>query len=280
LAGLSPIALTFDPPPAVVLGRTPPALLTTIERKVELIVRAFPEMRVVVKTFDRALAALTPAEFAERVLVGELGAAHVVVGENFRFGRGRAGDLAVLAELGQRLGFAARPMQIVGDERGPWSSTRVRAAIQRGDWGDVLAVLGRPHAVTGTVAAGDRRGRTIGFPTANLVEVSELLPPHGVYAVLVDRLGSGGARALARGVANVGVRPTVGAGPSTEVHLFDFDGDLYGDRLRMHFVSHLRPELRFDGLEALKEQIGRDAVAARAVLATHEPDPGAGGAWF
>jgi riboflavin kinase/FMN adenylyltransferase len=279
--GISPVAVTFDPPPAVVLGRKLPAALTPLERKIELIVRAAPSMRVVVKRFDTALASLSPDEFARQVLVGELGAVRVVVGQNFRFGRGRAGDLAVLSDLGRQLGFEARATEMAGDARGPWSSTRVRAAIQSGDWDDVLAVLGRPHAISGTVAAGDQRGRTIGFPTANLAGVPELLPPHGVYAVLVDELDtSGKGRALARGVANVGVRPTVGAGPSSEVHLFDWTGDLYGARLRVHLVAFLRPERRFDGIESLKEQIARDAAAARSLLASKALDPGACGAWF
>ena len=246
-AGIEPIALTFDPPPAVVLGRNPPAVLTPLERKIELIGALFPAVRVVVKTFDQALAQFTPERFAKEVLVDELGAVRALVGQNFRFGKARAGDLPTLIKLGEELGFAARATELVGDERGPWSSTRVRRAIESGDWADVERVLGRPHALTGLVVRGDQRGRTIGFPTANLGGVEELLPPFGVYAVLVDRLDRPGqARALARGVANIGVRPTVGAGPSTEVHLLDFhpekeaDLDLYGARLRIHLVAFLR----------------------------------------
>ena len=217
---------------------------------------------MVVKTFDQALAQYTPERFAKEVLVDELGAVRALVGQNFRFGKARAGDLATLIKLGEGLGFVARATELVGDERGAWSSTRVRRAIESGDWADVERVLGRPHALTGVVVRGDQRGRTIGFPTANLGGVEELLPPFGVYAVLVDRLDRPGARrrALARGVANIGVRPTVGAGPSTEVHLLDFhpeqeaDLDLYGARLRIHLVSFLRAEQKFDGLDSLKAQ--------------------------
>jgi riboflavin kinase/FMN adenylyltransferase len=280
-AGLEPVVLTFEPHPAVVLGRTPPALLTPLDRKIELVHRIDPNIRVVVRTFDRELASSSPARFVDRVLVGDLAVGRVLVGRNFRFGQGRAGDLALLAQLGATHGFVAQAAELVGDEHGPWSSTRAREALARADLAEVERVLGRPHALTGAVVEGDRRGRTIGFPTANLGGVAEALPPFGVYAVLVDRLDAAGrATAFARGVANVGVRPTVGAGPSTEAHLFDFDGDLYGARLRLHLVSRLRPEKKFSGLDELKGQIARDADAARALLADRAPDPAAGGAWY
>src|SRR5262249_37609617 len=156
------------------------------------------------------------------------------VGQNFRFGHGRAGDLAMLARLGGTLGFTAQALAVVGDERGAWSSTRVRRSIAAGGWADVEAVLGGPPALAGGGGGGDQGGRLIGFPTANLGGVAEVLPPYGVYAVLVDRLDvPGQARAFARGVANVGVRPTMGAGPSVEAHLLDWrpeGAELYGAR--------------------------------------------------
>jgi riboflavin kinase / FMN adenylyltransferase len=303
-AGIEPIAVTFDPPPAVVLGRSPPAALTPLQRKIELIGAFVPSIRVVVKTFDRALSEYAPERFAREVLVGELGAVRALVGQNFRFGKGRVGDLATLVELGEGLGFAARAMELVGDDRGPWSSTRVRRSLESGDWADVERVLGRPHALSGVVVRGDQRGRTIGFPTANLGGVEEVFPPFGVYAVLVDRLDRPDQpRALARGVANVGVRPTVSksgeppaahrpvsksgdAGPSTEVHLLDFhpekeeDLDLYGARLRLHLVSFLRAERKFDGLDALKTQIVADAERARTVLEAKKPTPGPLLGWY
>jgi riboflavin kinase/FMN adenylyltransferase len=281
------VALTFDPPPAVVLGRTPPVLLTTLERKVELIGEAVPAIRVVVKTFDRDLAEHTAEQFAAKVLVGELHAVCVVVGQNFRFGHAREGDLDILKKLGQKLGFTAHAADIVGDAKGPWSSTRVRRAVAAGDLDDVEAVLGRPHALTGTVIRGDQRGRTLGFPTANLGGVEELVPPHGVYAVLVERLDRPHApRALARGVANIGVRPTVGAGASIEAHLLDFqpadeaDRDFYGARLRLYLVASLRAEKKFASLDALRAQIAIDAAAAKARLADRKPVPGGHGGWY
>jgi riboflavin kinase/FMN adenylyltransferase len=197
--------------------------------------------------------------------------------------------LTTLAALGSELGFSARAMEIVGDDKGSWSSTRVRRAIAAGDWNDVESVLGRPHALSGRVVRGDQRGRTIGFPTANLADVSEVMPPNGVYAVLVDRLDrpeSAGPRAFGRGVANIGVRPTVDGGLSTEVHLLDFDPpneadrDLYDARLRMHIVAFLREERKFSGLPALKEQIAKDAEQARALLAAKKPAPGPFGGWY
>lgn len=281
---LAPVAVTFSPHPARVLGRTPPPTLTALPRKIELIQRVQPSIRVEVVTFDRTFAAQTPEEFVRSVLLDRLGARVVLVGANFRFGRDRAGDFTTLGRLGEDLGFETRSHPLVGDAEGPWSSTRVRGAIARGDLDAATDMLSRPHMVSGVVVRGDQRGRTIGFPTCNLDEIEEALPPFGVYAVLVDRtLPSGRAVSLARGVANLGVRPTVEqpgqARPSLEVHLFDLDEDLYGERLRVHLIARLRPEQKFAGLAELKAQIARDAEAARAVLTPLREDPPARGAW-
>ncbi len=280
--GLSPALLTFAPHPRLVLGRPLPPLLTTMDRKRELVGRVDPAIDVVVQRFDLSFAALSPTEFVREVLVRSLSAAVVVVGHNFRFGKDRAGDFDALTQLGQRHGFETRSHEMMGDARGTWSSTRVRDAIARGDLDEVARVLGRPHMLSGLVARGDRRGRTLGFPTCNVAGVEEGLPPFGVYAVLVDRWEATGATALAAGVANIGVRPTVAgaeARPSVEVHLFDVDQDLYDARLRVHLIARLRPEQRFAGLDALKAQIARDAAEARACLAGASPDPAAGGAF-
>jgi riboflavin kinase/FMN adenylyltransferase len=205
----------------------------------------------------------------------------VLVGENFRFGRGRAGDLARLEKLGTTLGFEARAVQLGGDASGAFSSSRIRSAIAEGDLDVAESLLGRPHALTGIVVRGDQRGRTIGVPTANLEGVVEVLPPNGVYACLVDRLDAGGtARRLARGVANVGNRPTVDAGFSVEAHLFDFDDDLYDARLRVHLVARLREERRLSGLDALKAQIQTDIGDAERAAGDRSPEPDAGDAWY
>jgi len=279
---LTPLVLTFSPHPAAVLGRVPPPLLTTIPRKLELFARISPAIEVKIQRFDLEFAALSPEKFVESVLCEELGAEVVVVGGNFRFGKGRAGNFDTLRDLGKAHGFETRSHELVSDEQGAFSSTRIRQAIARGDVHEAAAMLSRPHMLSGVVVHGAQRGRTIGFPTCNLGEVEEMLPPWGVYAVLVDREGPGSARALAKGVANIGVRPTVETGearPSIEAHLFDLDEDLYGARLRLHLIARLRGEEKFASFDALKAQIVRDASEARSLLANAEPDPAAHGAF-
>jgi riboflavin kinase/FMN adenylyltransferase len=277
-AGLNPVVLTFHPHPAEVLGRGVLPALTTLERKIELITRIDERFVIVVEPFNAELASVEPDEFAERLLVRELGAKSVVVGQNFRFGRNRAGDLPALARFGERFGFDVRAEPLHGDAHGVYSSTRVRAALAKGELEEVFAELGRPHSLSGRVIRGAGRGRSLGVPTANLGPVPEALPPYGVYACLVDQRTPDGPRALAQGVANVGVRPTVGAGFGVEAHLFDVDMDLYGDELRVHLVRRLRDERRFPDVGELKTQIERDMEDARAVL--RGARPAVHDAWF
>ncbi len=269
--GLKVAVLTFDPHPAGVLGRGQPAALTMLERRSELLRRCGVD-DVFVRTFDHDFASWSPSQFAQKLVKEQLLAEIVVVGENFRFGAKRAGDLAMLRALGKELGFVAQANEIAQDERGPFSSTRIRAAVLRGDLEEAEEVLGRRHAFSGAVCEGDKRGRTIGFPTANLENIPELVPANGVYAVVVDALDPR-TRALGKGVMNVGVRPTVdGTGRrAVEVHLFDFAADLYGSRLRVHLVARIRDEQKFAGVDALKAQITRDAEAAPALVAAVEP---------
>lgn len=262
--GLTVTAVTFDPHPSVVLApdRAPP-LLTTMARRRELLL-ALGADEVTVLRFDRELASTSPEAFAEEVLVGRLAAESVVVGPDFRFGRGRAGDVAALGALGAAHGFDVITVPPVTLDGEAVSSTRVRAALARGEVREAARLLGRVHDVDGSVVRGDGRGRSIGVPTANLDCDPILLPADGVYAVVVRVHGE---RELLRGVANLGVRPTFAAGRSVEVHLFDVDRDLYDARVRVGFVERLRAEQRFDGVEALKAQIARDAERARASLA-------------
>lgn len=276
--GLPVSVLTFTPHPAGVLGRGEPPVLTTLERKAELLLRCGAS-RVYARKFDMAFAAWSPERFVRELLVGLLHTKVVVVGADFRFGAQRAGDFEMLGRLGDELGVEARTTAIASDDRAPYKSSRARSAVLAGDLDEAAAVLGRPHSLAGTVVHGDARGRTIGFPTANLEGVAELLPPNGVYAVTVDERTADGPRALAKGVLNVGVRPTVGAGDvrRIEVHLFDFDRDLYGATLRVHLVSRLRDERKFATLDALKDQIARDAEEARKKLASIDPVPHAFG---
>jgi len=278
--GLRPLVLTFDPHPAEVLGGSARPPLTALDRKLDLIERLGPELKVVVEPFTLELSQFSPAEFARGFLVELLSAKVVIVGDNFRFGHRRSGDLATLVALGRELGFEAHASSLIGDAQGPYSSTRARAALASGDLTSVERVLGRPHSLGGTVVHGAQRGRTIGVPTANLGGVAEALPPYGVYAVLVDRVREGASVAIGSGVANIGLRPTVEAGFSVEVHLFDFAEDLYGQSLRVHLVSRLRDEQKFSGLPELKAQIARDIEQARTALASARPEPLAGGAWF
>jgi riboflavin kinase/FMN adenylyltransferase len=277
---LTPLVLTFEPHPAQVLFDAKLARLTNLPRKVELLLRLHPELRVVVEPFEKELSLMAPDVFARRVLKQGLGAKRVVVGRNFRFGHRRAGDLALLVELGEALGFEATPQELVADSFGPYSSTRIREAIASGDLLTATTMLGRPHALTGRVIRGDQRGRTIGFPTANLADVTEVQPKHGVYATAVDIAGDAGFTRLGLGALNIGVRPTLAAGPSVEVHLLEFNGDLYGATLQVHLLARLRDEQRFDGLEALKQQLRHDVAQVKHRFEGLVPAPAAGAAWF
>jgi len=262
--GLRCVVLTFDPHPSEVLGRGAPPRLTTLERRIELL-RENGATDVAVEPFTIELASWTPAQFAEDLLAKRLHARAVVVGRNFRFGHKRAGDFDTLVELGARNAFEAVAAEVAGDDEGPFSSTRVRDAIAAGEVDRAANVLGRPHSLSGVVEHGDARGRLLGFPTANLGGVAEMLPAYGVYAVRVAR-----ARAQAAtngGVMNVGVRPTVdGMSLRIEAHLFDFAGDLYGQPIRVDLIARLRGEQKFAGIEELKAQIAKDAEAARKAL--------------
>src|SRR5262245_30605051 len=190
--GLQPMVLTFHPHPSEVLGRGSLPVLTPLGRKVDLLARLSPELRIVVEPFTRELAAASPGEFARDLLSSSLGARQVIVGENFRFGRGRSGDFGTLRELGRELGFEARAEPLHTDPSGVISSTRVRDLIAAGAVDAAEQLLGRPHALSGPVREGDRRARQLGVPSANLGSVPELLPAQGVYAVLVDVLGAAG----------------------------------------------------------------------------------------
>lgn len=278
-AGLVPTVLTFHPHPVEVLGKkTGWTALTTIEEKVRLLEALDPSLRVIVEPFTSELAQLTPREFVSQVLCEELQARRVLVGDNFRFGAGRAGTLETLVELGREFGFEARAEQLVTDETGPLSSTRVRSLLDAGQVKEAAHILGRFHAVAGVVVQGQKRGRLIGFPTANLEELRARPPAPGVYAVWVQMeqedtgeeflpLGEPPLPWGRAGVLHWGARPTVDQPPALEVHLLDFEGDLYGKSLRVQFVEQIRGVQKFDSLEALRVQIERDCTQAREILA-------------
>ncbi len=273
-AGGPAAALTFDPHPVRVLrpGLLPPCL-TPLPRKLELMAACGLDAAVV-QRFDRGYAATTAEEFVERDLVGALGAAEVVVGHDFTAGHGRTrvdGLRPLLAGHGVGLGV----VEPVTSDGLVVSSTKIRELLLEGNVPAAAELLARPHDVDGVVVRGDGRGRALGFPTANL-STEAMLPAGGVYAVRVLLGGRrepgtplAGARALG-GVCNVGVKPTVrdDGAPLAEVHLFGHGGEeLYGERIRVAFVARLREERRFPSLDALRDQISRDAEAARALLA-------------
>jgi riboflavin kinase/FMN adenylyltransferase len=260
------VVLTFEPHPArVVSPERAPSRLMTLAQKAEML-EAFGVDVLAVLPFTPALAEKTADEFARLVLRECLHAEEVVVGQNFRFGRGRAGGFPDLERLGAELGFRGLGVPPVLHEGHPVSSSWIRDALAGGDVAGAAALLGRPHFVDGEVVRGDGRGRSIGVPTANLRTENETLPTGGVYACRC-RLAPG--EAFRPAVANLGRRPTFGGGePTVEAHLLDFEGDLYGRRVRLEFVGRLRPERTFAGPDALREQIGRDVQDARRLLET------------
>jgi len=253
--------LTFDPHPvSVIAPPRAPLLLTTLERKAEL-VAGLGVQELVVVPFDAAFAALTADEFVARVLVDRLRTTHVTVGENFRFGHGAEGDAARLQADGR---FETRVAPLLEVDAEVVSSSHIRGLVLGGavEYADEL--LGAPFTITREVVHGDKRGRELGFPTANLLPADGYVTPgHGVYACRATT-AAGETRAAA---TNVGVRPmfVTGRGELIEAFLLDFDGDLYGQPLRLEFLKRLRGEKRFESVEALVEQMNRDVDEARAL---------------
>lgn len=267
-AGVPSGVMTFEPHPRRLFQPDlPPFALTPFRIKARHI-EALDVDYLYVQHFDRAFASKTAEQFVDEVLYAGLGVSHVVVGADYCFGYKRSGNVTFLRQKAAVLGFGVTSVEAVRDEQGePYSSTRVRDALRNGNPREAARLLGRPWEIEGRVEHGDRRGRTIGFPTANIPLGDFLRPAAGVYAVRagVDR---GSDTEWRDGVANFGRRPTFDKKDELlEVHLFDFMGDLYHSHLRVQLVEFLRPERRFDGLEALKAQIGKDAEDARRLLA-------------
>mgnify|MGYP003513057413 FL=1 len=258
---LAPMVLTFEPHPREFFAPdSAPARLTTLREKLELLGECGARQAMICP-FNAAFAALSADEFIEQVLVRGCQVRHLIIGDDFRFGRGRAGDFGLLQEAGQRFGFAVEAMGSVTADGERVSSSAVRRALLAGDMEHAARLLGRPYIIDGQVSHGQKLGRQIGFATANLRIKHNPLPMTGVFAVEVSGLGD---KPLA-GVANLGVRPTVGGTkPLLEVHLFDFDRDIYGAHISVRFVHKLRDEQRFPNIDALKAQIAADAAAARA----------------
>lgn len=257
--GTTACAYTFDPAPRDVLRpNNPVTRIQTLEDRVSALLAAGLS-QVVVEPFTLELARTPPERFAREILQGRLGASAVVVGHDFRFGKGRSGGVP---ELRAALSVPVEQLSALSDDDGPVSSSRIRKGLQDGDMALATRLLGREHSVVGEVVHGDHRGRTLGFPTANVLHRGGALPRFGVYAVRV-KVGD----TWHPGVANVGIRPMYGPTDArVEAFLFDFSGDLYGQVLRVAFVKHLRDEESFDSVDALVAQIRADADDARAAL--------------
>lgn len=254
--------ITFDTPPRQVLSPSKaPAVLTSLSTKL-LLIEELGVDYVLLVPFTRELARLAPEEFCARV-VARLNVRHLFVGANFRFGVDRQGGAETLIELGSRLGFTATPVPLLEAGGSPVSSTRIRGLLTRGKVREVLPLLGRFHAVTGSVERGDQRGSEIGFPTVNVAEDEHLcLPRNGVYAGMTTLAGR-----IYPSVANVGVRPTFGENRRRlEAHIFDYTGQAYGERVSFDFRFRLRDEERFGSVAELREQIGLDTELARRLL--------------
>lgn len=266
-AGEQVVAVTFEPHPiAVFAPERAPRLLTDVERRVELL-RAGGADEVRVLAFDRTMAAWSPDEFAQRVLVDDLRASHVVVGENFTYGSRASGDVACLADFGLGHGFATEALALAGGSE-EYSSTLVRRLVESGDVAGAAEVLGRPAEVNGVVVKGEQRGRELGFPTANVPVPDGLATPDdGVYAAWVLDLDAGGERWPA--AVSVGDNPTFeGLERRVESYIIDRTGlDLYGHRIRVELVERLRGMVAYTTLEALVEQMHADVARTREVLA-------------
>lgn len=258
--GLPSVVILFEPQPQEFFqGGSAPARLSRLREKLQALACTSVD-RVLCLRFDPRLAGLSAMEFIERVLVDGLGVRYLAVGDDFRFGKGRAGDYALLERAGRERDFTVEPMPTFSNDGERVSSTRVRDALAAGDLTRAQTLLGRPYRMSGRVAHGDKRGRTIGVPTANVHLHRRVVPIKGVYVVTVSGLGP----EPVAGVANVGTRPTVdGTRALLEVHLLDFDRDIYGKHLNIDFLHKLRDERRFDSFEELKQQIARDINEAR-----------------
>jgi riboflavin kinase/FMN adenylyltransferase len=264
-SGRASVLVTFDPHPLEVVNpEAAPPLLTTGPERLEILAQS-PLDYVLLLRFDRHLAGLPPEGFVREILLHRCGMRELVIGHDHGFGRGRSGDVETLRRLGASEGFEVDVVSPVDFGGQHVSSSRIRRAVAGGDLLTARAMLGRPYNVVGRVTAGERRGRLLGVPTINLSELSprKLLPPDGVYAVRVEWRGGGGG-----GMMNQGPRPTFQDGKRVlEAHLFDFEGDLYGEWVRVEWVERLRDTKRFESVQQLQKQLERDRLRAMAALA-------------
>ena len=262
--GCAPAVVSFEPLPRAYFSKQPLPRLSSMREKLQGFAAAGMAHALLLR-FNDALTAMSAEDFVRRALVQRLAVREVWVGGDFRFGHGRAGDVALLESMGVGLGFAAHAMPPVLLEGERVSASRVRQLLGAGDFAGAAALLGRPFVIEGKVEYGNQLGRTLGFPTANVHLRERVSPVHGIFAV---RVGLGEGECSWPGVASLGVRPTVNqvSQPLLETHLFDFEGDLYGRRMAVEFVAKLRDEQKFHDLDALKAQMDHDARSAREIL--------------
>jgi riboflavin kinase/FMN adenylyltransferase len=258
--------MSFEPHPRQFFAPDAPAFrLMSAEARAHRLEKLGVE-RLYELPFNATLSALTPEDFAARVIRDGLGLSHVVVGADFCFGQGRTGDVEDLKRFGAAMGFGVTVAELLHGDKGEVSSTAIRAALAEGRPRDAQAMLGHWHRMDGEVIGGDQRGRELGYPTANMSIDGLHQPKMGVYAVLVDVL-AGPHKGSYHGAASLGVRPMFGENkPNLETFIFDFKGDLYGTPISVGLVDYLRPEAKFDGLEALISQMDADCLKAREIL--------------
>ncbi len=255
--------MTFDPHPLeVLLPGSHPRLITTIDERIGLLEAHGVDQVAILDLAD--IKDLAPEAFVEQVLVESLAVGDLVVGEDFRFGKDRSGTVEVLRASGRRHGFSVDVIDLVSDEQGSVSSSRIRSMIEAGQVAQAATALGSRYSIAAKVVEGDKRGRQIGYPTANMVPPErKVIPAIGIYAALVVTDGR-----IHQSAVNVGVRPTFGGGALLiEAYLLDFEGDLYGKELRVEFVDYIRPELKFDDVDELVDTMERDVERARELLA-------------
>lgn len=266
--GLPSAVLTFEPHPREYFRPDQaPARLTSLRERLTLLDACGVEQTTVMR-FNKANATISAHDFVEKILCRGLGAKHVLVGEDFRFGRGREGDFSLLLALGQQYGFTVEALPSVDFEGQRVSSSAIRAALAHNDLALAGALLGRPYAIAGRIVHGDKIGRQLGFPTANVQLKRKKVPLDGVFAVMVSGLDK---RHLP-GAASVGVRPTIrdGLKPVLEVYLLDFDREIYGAHVTVHFLHQIRGQEKFASLDALRDQIAADVAETQAYFSGRE----------
>jgi riboflavin kinase/FMN adenylyltransferase len=260
----TPVVVTFDPHPEKVLRpEYAPRLLTATQHKIALI-RNLDVRHLLIIRFDKQFAGTEPEDFVQQLVTHSKPLREICVGHEWSFGKNRRGNLELLKKLGAEFNFEVIGVPPVRSNGEVVSSTAIRQAVEKGDFAKAAAMLGREYTILGTVTHGDSLGKKIGFPTANLSAHSEQFPPNGVYAAEARINGE-----VYRGVVNLGVRPTIATGKSErvlEIHLFDFDHDIYGKDVEVRFIKYLRAEQKFENLDALVAQIRRDVDQAREIL--------------